>query len=102
MAAHFGHVFGDQDSATVERVPDLLAELDQSDQEHTDVSVEHESGWVLSAYRDGLVVWENVEDDQESGRLYNVPREEVVRLFTALVEGDVALVAAQPWEGRRP
>ena len=35
----------------------LIGELDDmDDDEHADVSVEHESGWVLSAFQSGLVV----------------------------------------------
>lgn len=102
MAAYFTHLAGDQNMATAEGVPQLVAELDQADNEHTDVSVEHESGWALSAYREGLVVWGNIDDDDESGWLYDVPRNEVVRLFTALVLGDVTGIGEQEWEDRRP
>lgn len=102
MAALFSHLQGDQDSATIEGIPELVAELDHADGEHTDVSVEHESGWTLSAYREGLVVWENVKDDQETGRLYDVPRDEVATMFAELARGDIVAVAVRPWGARRP
>jgi hypothetical protein len=35
----------------------LIGELDDmDDEEHADVSVEYESGWVVSAFQSGLVV----------------------------------------------
>ena len=50
-----------------DEAPDrIFAELDEPlDDEHPNVSIEHESGWGLSAFQSGLLVWENVEDDGE-------------------------------------
>ena len=42
---------------TVERLQEILAELDAEDDEQTSVSLTHESGWRLRAYPDGLLVW---------------------------------------------
>lgn len=41
-----------------EAVRVLLDELDTADAEHPDVAVSHESGWTLSAFRGGRLVWE--------------------------------------------
>ena len=41
-----------------------------------------DSGWGLSAYANGQVIWENVEADAEVGQLTGVSRAEMVELFT--------------------
>jgi hypothetical protein len=44
----------------------LVHELDgPEDAEHSDVAVQHESGWSLSALPSGLVVWEELEATSE-------------------------------------
>ena len=40
------------------RLRELVSQLDLEDAEHPDVAVSHDSGWTLSAFPDGLVVWE--------------------------------------------
>lgn len=76
-------------------VEDLLAELDaEADSEHPDVSVTHESGWTLSAFQTGLVVWENVEAEDPPEHRHGLARDEVRRLFVCVAEGDMAQVAA--------
>jgi hypothetical protein len=98
VATHIAHLFGDHEIATVEALPALVAELDQADGEHTDVAVQHESGWALSAYQNGQVIWGNVEADAEVGQLTGVTRAEMVELFTNLVNGDIEAVASRPWD----
>jgi len=80
-----------------EAVRALLDELETADVEHPDVAVSHESGWTLSAFGGGLVVWENVEEDEEPRHQVGIPRDEVVRLFDALARGDLAAVDAESW-----
>lgn len=100
MGTHIAHVFGDHEPATVEALPGLVAELDLADHEHTDVSVEHESGWALSAYSDGLVIWGHVEAEADVGQLTGVSRAGVIELFTELVNGDIDAVASRDWQPR--
>ena len=76
----------------------MIAELDLADGENTDVSVELDSGWALSAYQNGQVIWGNVEADAEVGQLTGVSRAEMVELFTYLVNGDIEAVASRPWD----
>ncbi|MFG3257090.1 hypothetical protein [Streptomyces sp. NPDC048172] len=98
--SHFMHdVMGatvdEPDPETRARVLDGLAEADD---EHPDVSLSHESGWYLSAFRDGLLVWENTEDGSAPpGELREVAREEILRLFGLLARGDIASVERLPW-----
>ena len=83
---------------TMRRVLDGLVEADD---EHPDVSMTHESGWCLSAFRGGLLVWENPDDDSLGpGEMREVAREEILRLFGLLAAGDVAAVEALPWQNR--
>jgi hypothetical protein len=77
----------------------LVAELDQSnDAEHPDVSVTHDSGWALSAFPSGLVVWERVDSDDLVVHRPWVDRTEVRRLFGLLARDDVDAVASFGWE----
>jgi hypothetical protein len=63
----------------------VLAELDGThDPEHPDVALSHESGWTLSAFESGLLVWENLEEDDEPRHMTEVSRSEVLRLWLAL------------------
>jgi hypothetical protein len=85
--------------ASVALIDSVLAELDgPDDPEHPDVALSHESGWTLSAFTTGLLVWENVEDGDDPRHLPSVDRSEVRTLWAALAEGDLAKVEAQPWQ----
>jgi len=78
---------------TPERLDDLVRELDGlEDDEHPDVAVAHESGWSLSAFPSGLVVWENLEEPTTERRVRGVLRNQVRQLFDAVARGDVPLV----------
>ena len=77
----------------------LVAELNgPEDAEHADVAVSHPSGWSLSAFPSGLVVWENVESDAPVSHRSAVSRDEVQRLFELLSSGDLDEVRASGWE----
>jgi hypothetical protein len=82
----------------VSRLALLLDELDEGgDAEHPDVAVADPTGWTLSAFSNGKVVWENVEDG-EPRHLDHVERVRLISLFTAVAAGDLATVEAQPWQ----
>lgn len=87
-------------SPSAESLTRLLAELDgRDDPKHGDVSVSHESGWTLSAFCSGRVVFENVEDDSVAPQhMYKVPRSDALALFERLINGDVEAVAQQQWK----
>ncbi|MFJ9848202.1 hypothetical protein [Streptomyces sp. NPDC101150] len=92
-----GGVVDAPDGATMRRV---LAGLAEADDEHPDVSLTHESGWCLSAFAGGLLIWENTEDDAVvPGEMRGVGREENVRLFGLLAAGDIGTLTALPWSG---
>ena len=84
----------------LERCRVLLQELDSDsdDLEHPDVCLAHDSGWALSAFPSGLLVWENVEDeDQPPRHMTGVSRARVLALWLRLAKGDVAAVDAEAW-----
>ncbi|MEW2253345.1 hypothetical protein AB0907_39280 [Streptomyces sp. NPDC006975] len=91
-----GGTVDEPDPETMKRALDGLV---QTDDEHPDVSLTHESGWSLSAFSDGLLVWENPDEDSMApGETRDVSREEVLRLFGLLAAGDIASVEALSWQ----
>ncbi|TLQ45371.1 hypothetical protein [Streptomyces marianii] len=91
-----GGTVDEPDSETMRRVLDGLADADD---EHPDVSLSHESGWSLSAFVGGLLLWENTEDDSVvPGQMRAVSTDEVLRLFGLLAAGDIAAIDTQPWQ----
>ena len=101
MAFHArGRWGGDERNPPIERLRALLQELDIQieDTEHPDISLTHETEWCLSAFPSGLLVWENLEDEDANPRhMEGVPREEVLSLWLKLAEGDISAVDAEPW-----
>jgi len=90
-----GEMFEDAEESVIDAV---LAELDEPvDEEHPDVALSHETEWTLTAFPSGLLVWENVEEDDEPRHLTGADRSLVRRLWLALAEGDLAAVDGQPW-----
>ena len=78
----------------------LLDELEErlDDQEHTSVSVIHESEWGLSLYRGGYVVFENVAGDGEPRHMRDVSRSKLVEMMETLARGDLPALEREPWE----
>lgn len=89
-----GEMFKEPDEAVLDAV---LAEDEPVDEEHPEVALTHETEWTLSAFPWGLLVWENVERDDEPRHLIGVDRLLVRKLWSALAEGDLATIEAQPW-----
>lgn len=89
--------WGDSESLpSVDRMREVLAELDVDDDEHPSVSLAHDSEWTLSAFPDGLVIWENAELDVAQHMLH-VSRSKVLELWTKLAEGQIEAVKQEPW-----
>jgi hypothetical protein len=57
----------------------------------------HESGWSLSAFPSGRLVWEDVESDLEPRHMNGVARERVLVLWRALAAGDFGEVERNEW-----
>lgn len=90
-----GESIGNPDLETIDRV---MSELDEDvDPEHPDVALSHESGWTLSAFPSGLVIWENVESDAEPRHRVLDIRQDLRGLWLALADGDLGAVEAFGW-----
>lgn len=80
-------------------LPSLLDELCEQpeDQEHTSVSVIHESEWGLGIYIGGYVTFENVEGEGEPRHMRDVPRPKLIEMMEALARGDLDALEREPW-----
>ncbi|MFI5806286.1 hypothetical protein [Streptomyces sp. NPDC051561] len=92
-----GDAVDEPDAATVRTlVVDGLADPEVANPE---VSLTQESGWSLTAFAGGLLLWENVEDEAaEALTLDEIDKEEAARLFALLAAGEVEEIAALKWQ----
>lgn len=99
MSFHVTHRLGNMDKAPHSAFPELLQELEDNphDDEHTSVSVTHESEWCLSAYRGGYIVFENLEEG-EPRHMNDVPSQKIVALWKLLADGDLGALESEPWK----
>jgi len=100
---------GGEDNPSVERLREILRKLDVHDPEHPDCWLVHrETGWTLSAFSSGLLIWENdggpdpsrdpdLADYAGDRHMHGVSREKVLELWLKLAAGDIAAVDAEPW-----
>lgn len=80
--------------------PALLDELPErlDDEEHSSVSIIHESEWGLSVSRGGYVAFENVESDAEPRHMRGVSREKLIGLMQDLALGNLWELEKEPWQ----
>jgi hypothetical protein len=98
LAFHITHNHGTSESdPLLESLDTLYDELDQSDTEHPDVSLTHESGWCLAAFQSGLLIWENVEDGDPQ-HMRRVDREQTLRLWRLLANGNIDEIDQENWQ----
>ena len=98
MTYHGTDLMGETiETPSVDRMRELLEELTRADGEHPDVSLEHESGWCLSVFASGLVVWENVEGDGPPRHMDRVSRDKVLELWLHLSRGEIEVIEYEPW-----
>lgn len=90
-----GEVIADPDISVIRKILDELGE--PLDPEHPDVALSHESGWTLSAFPGGLVIWENVETDEGPQHRSDIDRDQILRLWLALAEGGISKVDEFGW-----
>jgi hypothetical protein len=81
---------------SVNRLKEVLAQLDVADDEHASVALTHESEWSLGAYPSGLLVWENLEHNQPR-HLNRVSRDRVLELWVTLSVGNLSAIEGEPW-----
>lgn len=102
MAYRITHVAGNMEADyPKERFGELLDELRSAEAEHPDVAVAHESEWSLSIGRNGIVVFENLEEGEP---LYLGPlsRAQIIVLMVAIAEGRIDTVQSEPWTQMYP
>jgi hypothetical protein len=87
----------------------LIAELrteqfDEPDDEHTQVSVGNEH-WAVTAQASGLITFDNMDlldgdesDLPEEMYLRDIPDEQLVRIWQAVVRGDKNALLEHPWK----
>jgi hypothetical protein len=99
MAAYMNGRMGDTvDDVSAESIREVLVQLDEPpDDEHPDVSICHTSGWTLSAFQSGRLIWENDEDGGGLFHMAQASRRTISRLFTAIASDDLTSVHDQPW-----
>jgi hypothetical protein len=86
------------DGLSLEMLSPLYDELLTADQEHGDVSVVNEdTGWCISAHRDGRVVFGHLGTGGDR-HMIAVPRERVLELWRRLIDGDIDGLLAEPWK----
>ena len=84
----------------IESLSNLYDELLIADREHGDVSVgDEDSGWCMSAHRDGRLVFERLGTRGETARhMIPVPKEFVLKLWRQLIDGDIDGLLSEPWK----
>jgi hypothetical protein len=86
-----------------DRLRALVRSLDkivEDEVEHPDISLVHDgSGWSLSLFPGGVVVWENLGAEDSGPRfLRDVPRGKAAELWLKLARGEIEAVEEEPWE----
>jgi hypothetical protein len=83
----------------IESLSALYDELLLADIEHPDVSVIHdESGWCLSAYRDGGLIFGQLGASNTERHLTGVSKQRVLELWKLLINGQIELLLTEPWK----
>jgi hypothetical protein len=55
---------------------------------------------VLSVFRSGKIVWENVEEDDAPRHIDGLDRSAILTLLTTVVDGDLGELEAEAWTPR--
>ena len=86
-----------EENPTLDSLSALYDELQSADREHGDVAVVHEdTGWSLSAHRDGRLVFEHLGQGGER-HMFPVSKERVLELWRRLIDGDIDGLIKEPW-----
>ena len=95
---------GDSEDAPNEnRMREILAELGEQNLEHPNTSLTHQSGWTLSVFQSGLVVWKNMQLPGEPRHQVELSPEKVLELWLKLSRGEIEAIEEEPWHpGQSP
>jgi hypothetical protein len=80
----------------------VLAELNQTDDEHPDCWLSDENGWTVSVSQNGWVVLENVETESDPRHLRLRSPDEALEIWKLLTVGDLVTLRAKPWQPGYP
>lgn len=85
-----------------ERMEALIQQLDMPDfdeSDHPDLALVHDtSGWTLTLYPNGVVTFENFDDDDTQPRyMAGIQRSKALHLWQALARGDIEGLKELPW-----
>lgn len=98
MSYWVNHLMGNSDvEFPLSSLSELYAELSDADQEHTDVSLAHESEWCLSAFSSGKIVWENVAGEGDPKHMHSVSKEKTIELWSLLAVGSIEEINQENW-----
>ncbi|MEW2444774.1 hypothetical protein [Micromonospora marina] len=99
MSFTITHRGGEMEEGDLSAIPALVAELyGPVDHEHPDIAVsDDESGWMLSAFQSGRLVWENPDSDDEPRYMVDVSRSEISRIMSLVATGDLDDVDSLEW-----
>src|SRR5262245_11755071 len=95
----------DDDWITRKLIAELRTEqFDESDNEHAQVSVANEH-WAVTAQVSGLITFDNMDllegeesDLPETMHLRDIPDEQLIEIWKALVRGDKRALLEHPWQ----
>jgi hypothetical protein len=92
------HLDGSMEADVAEgAIEALISELDHADAEHTDVSIADSSGWTLSAFADGRLIWEDAEGGVDGRIAFDVSPNDVRRLFCCVASGQLDAIHQFSW-----
>jgi hypothetical protein len=98
MAFHVITQFGATErNVSPERMAAVLGNIDPDDVEHVSVSLTHESEWCLEVYASGLVVFENLEDNDPRHMRLPCPLQ-ALELWQQLARGEVSALQRLAWQ----
>jgi hypothetical protein len=87
-----------EDEPPLESLSDLFDELKSSGIIDGNVAViNDDTGWCLSAHRDGRLVFEHLGNDGGERHMIPVSKERTLELWRRLIDGDIACLLAEPW-----
>jgi hypothetical protein len=82
----------------VERMREILRELDREDPRLPQTWLTHESGWSLAVAECGQITWANIEAETYSPRYMDgVCRETALSMWIQLARGDVSAIEQLSW-----
>ncbi|MCC5849960.1 MAG: hypothetical protein JJU29_17885 [Verrucomicrobia bacterium] len=87
-----------EDNPSEARMREIIQELDTPDQEHPDTWLSDDFGWTLTVSEKGVVVWENMEEETDPRYQENVSRDESLRLWLLLANGNYNEIEQEPWK----